>query len=67
MRQRDFDQLRIPPMLVQDGTAMERMPWLTKRSWKPMRFKAMLAVWLLAWVRGFYLPGTRIHDGRYGT
>jgi len=57
MRQRDFDQLRIPLMLVQDCTGHGAHAWLTKRSWKPMRFNAMLAVWLLAWVRGFLSAG----------
>lgn len=58
MRQCDLNEFRVPPMFIQDGAgAIERMPWLTSRSWKPMRFNAMLAVWLLAWVRGSLSAG----------
>ena len=31
-------------MIVEDGAGHERMPWLTRRPSKPIRFSAMLAV-----------------------
>jgi len=41
--------------------AMERLPWLTKRSWKPMRFNVMLAVGVGARIQKLALQGREHH------